>query len=123
MTVSILIFSSLILLAGILLLINPSIVFGFLQKNIENSAIHLMAVLVRLVIGILLVIQSGSSKFPLAMEVLGWVLVVAGISLAVIGHTRFRKLMSWVLVSFKPLDRMAGVVAILFGGFLFYAFL
>jgi len=38
MTISILVFSSLILLAGVLLLINPNIIFGVLQKNIENAA-------------------------------------------------------------------------------------
>jgi len=123
MTVPILIFSSLILLAGVLLVINPNIIFGFLKNNIENTVIHLTAVLARLVIGFLLILQSGSSKFPMAIEVLGWVLIVAGLSLAVVGQMRFRKLVSWTLVSFKPLDRMAGVVAIALGGYLIYAFL
>ena len=54
---------------------------------------------------------------------LGWILILAGISLAVIGQAKFRKLMSWVLTKFKAVGRIAGVVAIAFGGFLIYAFI
>ena len=123
MTIIIIIFGSLILLAGVLLLINPEIIFGFLGRNIENPAIQMIAVLVRLIIGALLVTQSSQSRFPLAIEVLGWILILAGISLAVIGQAKFRKLMSWVLTKFKAVGRIAGVVAIAFGGFLIYAFI
>ena len=123
MTIIIIIFDSLILLAGVLLLINPEIIFGFLGRNIENPAIQMIAVLVRLIIGALLVTQSSQSRFPLAIEVLGWILILAGISLAVIGQAKFRKLMSWVLTKFKAVGRIAGVVAIAFGGFLIYAFI
>ena len=122
MTIIIIIFGSLILLAGVLLLINPEIIFGFLGRNIENPAIQMIAVLVRLIIGALLVTQSSQSRFPLAIEVLGWILILAGISLAVIGQAKFRKLMSWVLTKFRAVGRIAGVVAIAFGGFLVYAF-
>lgn len=122
MTISIIIFGSLILVAGVLLLRSPEIVFGFIRDNIENTAIHVVAVVVRLIFGILLITQSSLSRFPLGIEVLGWVFVVAGFSLAVIGRNRFRKLVSWVLRNLKPFGRLAGVIAIAFGGFLVYAF-
>jgi len=122
MTLSILVFGSAILLAGALLLIYPGIIFAFLRSNIENSAIHVIAILVRFVIGILLIIQSSLSKFPIIIELLGFTLVVAAFLLAVIGRTRFRKLMTWVIFNLKPFDRMTGIIAIAFGGFLIYAF-
>ena len=123
MTLLIIILGSLMLLAGVLLIRNPEIIFGFLQDNAENPAIHVIAVLVRLIIGTLLITQSDLSRFPLAIEILGWVFIVAGVGLAVIGRNRFRQLMSWVLNTFKPFGRLAGVIAIAFGGFLVYAFL
>jgi len=112
MTLSILVFGSAILLAGALLLIYPGIIFAFLRSNIENSAIHVIAILVRFVIGILLIIQSSLSKFPIIIELLGFTLVVAAFLLAVIGRTRFRKLMTWVIFNLKPFDRMTGIIAI-----------
>ena len=123
MTISIIIFGSLILIAGILLLRNPEIIFGFLQDNIENSAIHVIAVMIRLIIGTLLITQSSLSRFPLGIEVLGWVFIVTGFSLAVIGRNKFGRLKSWVLTNLMPFGRLAGVIAIAFGGFLVYAFL
>lgn len=123
MTLLIIIFGCLILLAGAVLLKNPEVVFGFLRDNVESSAIHLLAVIVRLIIGVLLVTQSSISRFPLTIEVLGWFFIVAGISLAVIGRNNFRKLVSWVLTTFKSFGRLVGLIAIAFGGFLVYAFL
>ena len=123
MAIIIIIFGSLILLAGVLLLINPQTIFGLLRKNIENLIIQLFAILVRLVIGILLITQSNLSRYPLAIELIGWILIVAGISLALIGPANFCQLMSWVLKKFVTFGRIAGVIAIAFGGFLIYAFI
>ena len=104
-------------------MINPQTIFGFLRKNIENPVIQLFAILVRLVIGILLITQSNLSRYPLAIEIIGWILIVAGISLALIGPVNFRQLMSWVLKKFAAFGQIAGVIAIAFGGFLVYAFI
>jgi len=123
MTILIILFGILVLLAGVLLLINPDMIFGFLQNNIESPVIHVAAVLVRLVIGVLLIAQSGLSRFPLAMETLGWVFIIAAIVLAVMGRGRFRQLLSWVLTSFKAFGRIAGVIAVGFGSFITYAFI
>lgn len=123
MTILVSIFASLIMLAGVVLLVNPETIFGFLRNNIDSTAIHVIAVVTRLIVGTLLIAQSSLSRFPVGMEVLGWIFIVAGLSLAVIGRSNFRKLMSWVLTKFKAFGRLAGVIAIAFGGFLVYAFI
>ncbi|MBX2838574.1 MAG: hypothetical protein KTR35_17075 [Gammaproteobacteria bacterium] len=123
MTLLIIIFGILMLIAGALLLVNPEILFRYLRNNIDNVAIHVIAVLVRLIIGVLLIIQSNQSRFPQVIEILGWIFIVAGIFLAVLGRHRFTKLLSWVLTNLKHLGRIAGVAAVAFGGFLVYAFL
>lgn len=123
MTLLIILFGGFILAAGVLLLKNPETIFGYLQSNAEKLIIHVFAAVVRLLIGVVLIIQAGASRFPLGIEVLGWIFVTAGFILAVIGRKKFRRLMSWVLNNFKPYGRFAGVVSILFGGFLVYAFL
>lgn len=119
----IVIFASLMMVAGVVLIVIPAVIFGFLRNQSESTAIHAIAVMSRLIIGALLVAQSSLSRFPLEIEVLGWVLIFVGLSLAIIGRNNFRKLMSLLLARFHSLGRFAGIVAVAFGGFLVYAFL
>jgi len=110
------------MLTGIMLVIDPEIIFGFLRKNTESLAIHVIAVLTRLVVGALLIAQSHLSIFQLEVEILGWVLIVAGFLLVAIGQKKFQKLMSQALGKSKLFGRLSGVLSITFGAFLIYAF-
>ena len=122
MTKLIIIFSALTLLAGIVIFINPEVIFGYLRSNLNKLVIHVLAVVVRLIIGALLISQSSLSKFPLVVEVLGWLSVVAALSLAAMGRHNFHRLMLWALTFLKPYGRVGGIFAAAFGGFLIYAF-
>jgi len=122
MTVLIIIFGILTLLAGIVLIINPEVIFGFLRNNLDKLILHILAVVIRLVIGALLIYQSSISKFPFVIEVIGWLSIVAAIFLAVMGRRNFNRLMSWALSLVKPIGRVGGVLAAAFGAFLIYAF-
>ena len=122
MTALIITFGALTLLAGVVIVINPEIIFGYLRRNLDKLAIHILAVVVRLIIGALLVTQSGLSKYPLIVELLGWLSIVAALSLAVMGRHNFHRIMSWALTVLKPFGRAGGFLAATFGGFLIYAF-
>jgi hypothetical protein len=122
MTELIIIFGALILLAGVVIVIDPEVIFGYLRRNIDRLTIHILAVVVRLVIGVLLIHQSDLSKFPLVVEIIGWLSIVTALSLAFMGRHNFRRLMTWALNFLKPFGRAGGVFAAAFGGFLIYAF-
>ena len=122
MVLLIIIFGALTLLAGVVIVINPQVIFGFLRNNLDKLALHITAVVVRLVFGALLIVQSGNSKFPFAIEVIGWLAVVAAIFLALMGRSNFNRLMLWALSLLKPFGRVGGVLAAAFGAFLVYAF-
>ncbi len=122
MTVLIIIFGALTLLAGIVIVINPEVIFGFLRNNLDKLVLHILAVVIRLVIGALLIYQSSISKFPFVIEVIGWLSIVAAIIIAVMGRRNFNRLMSWALFLSKPFGRVGGVLAVAFGAFLIYAF-
>ena len=51
MTVLIIIFGALTLLTGIVIVINPEDIFGFLRNNLNKLVIHIPAVVIRRVIG------------------------------------------------------------------------
>jgi len=122
MTLLIIIFGALTLLAGIVIVINPEVIFGFLRNNLDKLVLHILAVVIRLVLGALLIYQSNISKFPFVIEVIGWLSIVAAIFLAVMGRRNFNRLMSWALSLSKPFGRVGGILAVAFGAFLIYAF-
>jgi len=118
----IIIFGGLMALAGVVLLINPQTLVGIISQGAENVWLHVAAVAVRLVLGVALVTESGLSRFPLAIEIIGWISIVAAVTLAVIGRKKFISLMNWALKVARPFGRIAGVGAIAFGAFLVYCF-
>jgi hypothetical protein len=122
MTLFIIIFGTLTCLAGIVILVNPEIVFGFLRKNSDKIGLQILAVAIRLVLGAFLIYQSGASKYPFVIEIIGLLSIVAAVFLAVIGRNNFKRLISWALSLAKPFGRVGGVVAVCFGAFLIYAF-
>jgi len=122
MTMLIILFAALTLVTGIFIIINPEIIFGALRDNLEKLSLHVMAVVVRLIIGVLLIDQSSVSRYPLAIEIIGWLSILAAMTFAVIGRRNFKRLMSWALSLSQPVGRFGGVIAAAFGAFLIYAF-
>ena len=122
MTLMIILFGALTLLAGIIIIINPEIIFGYLRENLDKLSLHILAVTVRLVIGILLISQASVSTFPLTIEILGWLSIAAATIFSLIGRRNFKRLMSWALSLLKPFGRIGGIFAAAFGAFLIYAF-
>jgi hypothetical protein len=122
MTLIIILFGALTLLAGMIIAINPEIIFGYLRNNVDKLSLHITAVVVRLIIGALLISQASISSYPMAIEILGWLSIVAALTFAVMGRDNFKRLMSWALSLLKPFGRVGGVFAATFGAFLIYAF-
>jgi len=123
MTLFIIVFGMLTCLTGVAILINPQLVFGFLRKHSDKIALHVLAIVTRLVLGIFLILQSDESRYPLAIEVIGWLSVVSALVFAALGRDKFSRLMAWALSFVKTLGRVGGVVAMAFGAFLVYAFM
>jgi hypothetical protein len=122
MTLLVILSAILILLAGIVIIINPQPVFGYLEANYEKPGLHIAAIVVRAVLGFLLVSQSSKSSFPLVIEIIGWLSLAAAIVLAAMGRRNFKRLMLWALSFVEPYGRVGGVLAGCFGAFLVYAF-
>jgi len=122
MTPIILSFGLMVFLAGVIIVVNPEIIFGLLRNNLEKVSLQVLAVGVRLVIGILLVQYASESKYPTIIEIIGWLSIAAAVTSSVIGRQRFLNLMSWAFSLLKPYGRVGGLFAMAFGGFLIHAF-
>ena len=117
----ILLFGAAILVSGIIIVINPESIFGLMRRKSDALSLHILAVVVRIVLGILLVYYAPETKYPTVILILGWLSIAAAITLTVIGRTNFIRLISWALRFSNPFGRVGGLFAILFGGFLIYA--
>lgn len=114
-------FGILILLSGLLILINPNVVFNLLRNNLESLSLYAIAITVRLVLGIVLIAYATVSKFPIIFQILGWLSIIAAVFLGAMGRPRFQQVLLWV-TGIKPVyARFTGILAMLFGGFLIYA--
>ena len=122
MSVLIIIFGALTLLAGIIILVNPATLFGLFARHIDELWLQVTAVVVRLVLGVLLIVQSGISRFPVVIDIIGWISIVAAVFFAVIGRNNFKRFISRALSLLEPCGRAGGVLAAGFGAFLVYAF-
>ena len=109
-------------LAGVIIVVNPEIIFGPLQKQVEKVSLQILAIGIRLVIGILLIQYADESRFPTIIEILGWLSIAAAVTFGVIGRRRFINLMVWAFSLLKPYGRIGGLFAMAFGGFLVYVF-
>ena len=118
----IIIFGILIFLSGIVILINPEIIFGYLRKNLDKPMMQVLAVVIRIVLGAFMVLESNISRFPITIEVLGWFSIGAALVLGIIGRKLFNSIMTWALSLSKSFGRLGGIGAIVFGAFLFYSF-
>ena len=65
---------------------------------------------------------SGASRYPFAIEIIGWISIIAAMFLSIIGRDNFKRLMSWALSLKKPFGRVGGFIAVCLGAFLVYAF-
>ena len=122
MTQLIIIFAALILIAGIIILINPEYFLAFFSRHVKRIEVHVIAVLVRFVIGVLFITQSDHSRYPLTIQILGFLSIVVAVCLAIIGRDRFVKLMGWAINTWSPFARWGGILAIVFGAFVIHAF-
>ena len=122
MIIGILIFAVIVCCIGLLILFQPSTFFDFLRKNVAHAGLQVAAILARLILGWLLITTAEASRFPLVMQILGWLAIVAAVSMALMGKTNFRRLIEWALGWSDRLGRSAGALALLFGFFLIYAY-
>jgi hypothetical protein len=117
----IILFSAATIVAGIIIVINPEMVFGLLRRRLESVGLHIIAVVVRVILGVALIMCAAGSKYPTAILIIGWISIIAATVLAVMGRANFMRIMSWALSLSNSLGRIGGFLAIIFGGFLIHA--
>ena len=117
----IIIFAAATIIAGIIIVINPETIFGLLRRKLDAIGLHIIAVFMRVILGIALIVYAIKSRYPTAILIIGCISIVAASVLGIMGRTNFKRLMSWALGVAPIFGRIGGLLAILFGGFLIHA--
>jgi len=110
----------LIILAGLIILISPA-KFRSLFDNFTGQPRYLFAIIVRIVIGTVLLLEAANLRFTIAMQVIGVISIVAAIALLLMGQDRMDRMIDWFLSKTNDnVMRIWSVFALAFGGFLIY---
>ena len=108
---------------GVVGILLPSSLIWIAQHSVMPVAFYLIAA-VRVVIGIVLISVASASRAPKALRVLGYVILIAGITTALMGLLaigRARDIIDWWLQLGPGVVRLTGVLVLALGGFIAYA--
>ena len=117
----IILFGVLIIVIALVMLVRPSPFVDYLRQYSVTISMQVLAVAVRIILGLALILYADRSKFPLTLEIIGWLSLAAAVTIAVLPHTRFKRLISWVLDRFQGYVWVGALAAMGFGIFLVYA--
>lgn len=112
----------LFILIGLSFLFAPTFVLDWLEANNSSTAVYASAIIARLVLGGLLVLAAKDSRFPILIQIFGYLLIVVALVFVVIGQQSFQQLITSIIPAVKPYARFTGLLVITFGGFFVYAF-
>jgi hypothetical protein len=115
-------FGILMLLAGISLLIYPEIIIGWIEDTLENTSLYIAAIVVRLAFGILFIVAARESRYPGVVKFFGYLFIIAAIIFIFIGQESFQDFITSLIPDVKSFAPVSGLISIVFGGFLIYAF-
>ena len=109
------------LLAGLSLLILPDFLIDWISDHKQDTWLYSMAVVVRVIFGILFLIVAKQSRSPLIFKMFGFIFILGAIFLLFTGQDNFQHFISSMIPELQPYARVSGLLALIFGGFLLYA--
>jgi hypothetical protein len=101
----------------------PSGLVWIAQHSVSSGAFYLIAT-VRVAFGLVLISVASASRAPKALRILGYVILIAGITTALMGLLaigRARDIIDWWLQLGSGVIRLTGVLVLALGGFIAYA--
>ena len=122
MKIPIVVFGFFILFAGMVLTVHPAVILDFIAGNKEAAWVYYAAIGVRMIIGMMFVATAYLSRYPLTVKVFGYLFIAVSLLFVFAGHRRFVQLLNTVIDIFAPYAVISGILAIVFGGFIIYAY-
>jgi len=105
---------------GVVIIIKPKLFFDILLDNSDSLVFRITAIGAALLIGLIFIYSAGASRYSMFMLVIGWVAVLKGLALAVLGPKYFKKRIEWSLKILNPIAPIVGIIEVTFGVFVIY---
>ncbi len=68
----VMLFGAATIIAGIIIVINPESVFGLMRRKLESLGLHILAVVVRIILGVALILYAAESKYHIRQRFQSW---------------------------------------------------
>ena len=90
------------------------------MNSFTGQARFLFAVIIRIILGAILLLEAANLKFTLAMQIIGGISILAAIALLLMGQERMDRMIDWFMKMSENTFRIWSVLAIAFGAFFIY---
>ena len=119
MAIVVSILGALIALIGVVGITQPQRLIS-LVEHWNGPSQFTFAVVIRVVLGVVLLVAAPECRLPTVVRVIGWITIVAALSILIIGRARLDSFIAWWLG--RPgLLRLSAILSIAFGVLLIYA--
>jgi hypothetical protein len=113
----------LIVTVGAVGIIAPSSLVWIAEHSVTSGAFYVIAT-VRVAFGLILISVASVSRAPKTLRVLGYIILIAGITTALMGLVaieRAHAIIEWWLRQGSSVIRLTGIPVLALGGFIAYA--
>jgi hypothetical protein len=110
----------LIALIGVAAAVKPRALHGFARRVTVKTWLRVIAFVIRSLLGGLLILVAPSTAFPLAVRVIGVLLIVSGVAVLLIGNQGIQRMIDRALRLGPGAIVAGGLIGVLFGGLLIY---
>ncbi|WP_394172123.1 hypothetical protein [Thalassotalea litorea] len=112
------IFAMLMIVMGVWIFAFPQPIYGYIERYRQALSTHVLAVVVRLLLGVALIWVATQSSFPMVFQILGSLSIIAALAFLIIGRQRFQSILKWALSIGPKYHHIAGLLAFILGVFL-----
>ena len=98
----------------------PERLFG-IGSLVATQAGLLVVAIVRVAIGVILIMIAPRSRMPKALQIVGALVLGAGLATPLFGVDRTRAVLAWEVAQGPIVIRIGGAIAVAIGGFLAFA--
>ena len=113
-------FGIIFVLLGVGAALRPHTVLGLARRVRVQTWLRLLAFVVRVGVGIVLLLVASSTVFPLALKLIGVLLIVSGVVVLLIGNAGVQRIIDWALGLGPVAIVSGGILGAALGGFLIY---
>ena len=122
MKLAVIVLSAFIVLAGILILIDPNIVYGLIENELHSTELYITAIVFRFLFGLLLFRSASISRNSIFMKILGLIMILAAFIFLMIGPKSFQEFISSALQNLEDYERIGGILGIIIGFYIIYTY-